>query len=65
MIVWSVLLVLPNLIVAMNPLPIPLPSVVKVINIWLEMDVTEDGTEFPANEIINSSFSLPPLYIFK
>ena len=59
------MIILPNVIFPVNPLPTPLLSEVKIINIWFPKDVTGDGTEFPVTEVNKSSLSLPPSYIFK
>ena len=55
------LILLPNVIFAVNPLPTPLPSEENLINIWFLKDAIEDGAEFPVTELNNSSLSLPPL----
>ena len=62
-----VVIILPNEIIAVNPLATPLSSevVVNIINIWLKGIVIGDIVEFPVRENNNSSFSLPPPYIFK
>ena len=57
--------ILPNIIFAVKPLPSPLSSDEKLINIWFVKDVIGDGAEFPVTEFNNSSLSLPPLYKFK
>ena len=59
------MIILPNVIFAVNPLPPSFPLVVNIINIWFSKDVTEDGVEFPVSEINRSSLSLPPSYNFK
>ena len=56
--------ILPNIIFAVNPLPTPFPSEDNMMNIWFLKDVIGDGAESPV-KLINSSFSLPPLYKFK
>ena len=58
---------IPNIIFAVNILSIPLPSVVKTINIWFPMEVTLDGIEFPVRggSVNILSLSLGPSYIFK
>ena len=54
------MIILPNVIFAVNPLPPSFPLVVNIKNIWFSKDVTEDGAE-----INRSSLSLPPSYNFK
>ena len=56
--------ILLNIIFAVNPLPTPFPSEDNMMNIWFLKDVIGDGAESPV-KLINSSFSLPPLYKFK
>ena len=53
---------LPNKILAVNPLPTPLLSEVNIIKIWFPEDFSREGAEFPVSELKNSSLSLPPLY---
>ena len=59
------MIILPNVIFAVNPLPPSFSLVVNIINIWFSKDVTGDGAEFPVSEINRSSLSLPPSYNFK
>ena len=53
--------ILPKKILAVNPLPTPLPSEENLINIWFLKDVIGVGAEFPVTELNNSSLSLPSL----
>ena len=56
------MIILPNVIFAVNPLPTPLLLEINLINIWFLKDFNGDGAEFPDREIIDSSLSLPPSY---
>ena len=49
------MIILPNVIFAVNPLPPSFPLVVNIKNIWFSKDVTEDGAEFSVTEISKSS----------
>ena len=40
---YHLVIILPNVIFAVNPLPTPLLSMIKVINIWFLDDVPRDG----------------------
>ena len=60
-----VVIILPNLMFAVNPLPTPLLSEVNTTNIWFPEDLSREGAEFPVTELNNSSLSLPSLLNFK
>ena len=60
-----VVIILPNVIFAVNPLPTPLLSEVNIINIWFPEDFNREVPEFPVPDIKRSSLLLPPLYNFK
>ena len=63
---YDLLITLPNVIFAVNPVAFSLPLFLKQINTWFCMENTGDGIEFPVRKKLGelgiSLLELPPWY---